>query len=264
MILFGDSMLPRAINYNNKIYNTIGMIKLNEGAFLVCKKDDELINFDFTKISGLLSNIKIQIKQPSMIEFEFMNFIQNKIQEKINNKDFKTDVDINYAFTDINRYINTTNGILVSLQNVQNNVDLNQYFSNLMRENKYFKQKENYPEYNEQVATMILTNPQPNFDVEKFVNLYFYQFNIEQINLLLSNFQLNEFQMKRLEKRKNELTINTNNSNSKSNLGKRKTFALPGIKENKEAAFIDTLLLSFTVGIMCGIYLMYFVLTIMS
>ena len=255
-------MLPRAINYNNKIYNTIGMIKLNDGAFLIGKNENELINFDFTRIASLLSNLKIEIKQPTDIELKFMMYIQTKIQEKINNGELKSDLDINYAFTDINRHINTTNGLLESLKNV-NNVSVD-YFDSLMSNNKYFKQEVKYPEYNEQAATMILTNPQPNFDVDKFIELYLNNFNLEQINLILSKFNLNESQVKALNERRNELTVNTNNSNSKANLGKRKTFSLPGFKENKESAFIDTLLLSFTVGIFCGIYLMYFVLTIMS
>ena len=258
-------MLPRAINYNNKIYNTIGMIKLNDGAFLICKNGNELINFDFTRISSLLSNLKIEIKQPTEIEYKFMIYIQNNIQEKISNNELKNDIEINYAFADINRYVNLTNGLLQSLKNIDGNINLLEYFDNLMKDNQYFKRKEiNYPEYNEQAVTMILTTAQQNFDIDKFIDLYLNNFNLEQINLLLSNYSLNEKQVKLLNERKNELTVNTNNSNSKANLGKRKTFALPGIKENKEAAFIDTLLLSFTVGIFCGIYLMYFVLTIMS
>jgi len=255
-------MLPRAINYNNKIYNTIGMIKLNDGAFLIGKNESQLINFDFTRIASLLPNLKIEIKQPTDIEYRFMLYIQNKIQEKINSGELKNNKEIYDAFTDINRYINTTNGLLESLKNT-NNVSL-EYFNSLMNGNQYFKQEVKYPEYNEQAVTMILTNPQSNFDIDKFVELYLNEFNLEQINLLLTKFNLNENQIKLLNERKNGLTVNTNNSNSKANLGKRKSFALPGFKESKESAFIDTLLLSFTVGIFCGIYLMYFVLTIMS
>ena len=40
--------------------------------------------------------------------------------------------------------------------------------------------------------------------------------------------------------------------------------SLLALDKNKESAFVDTLLLSFTVGTICGVYLMYFILTIMS
>lgn len=269
-------MLPKAISYNNIIYKTVGMIKMNDGAFLIAKNENKLINFDFTRLANLLSNLKIEIKKPSIIENNFMIFIQNKIQDKINNGELNSDIEINYAFTDINRYINTTQGLLINLKNIGsqsnlNNESLNNYFDNLMSGNKYFKKTTpkddlaTLPKYDEQLVTTILSTPQSaNFDIDKFIKKYYNNFNLEQIDLLLTKFQLHESQIKNLEDKKNSLISDTTNSNLKSSLGKRKTFALPGIKESKEAAFIDTLLLSFTVGIFCGIYLMYFVLTIMS
>ena len=47
-------------------------------------------------------------------------------------------------------------------------------------------------------------------------------------------------------------------------LDKRKKLIRNAPCNKGQAAFVDTLLISFTVGTICGVYLMYFVLTIMS
>lgn len=264
-------MLPKAINYNNVIFNKIGMIKMNDGAFLVAVNNNKLINFSFTQIPGLITGLKFEVKNPTQVEYDFMNFIQNKIQDKIDNGEFSNINEIDVAFKDINKYINTAPGLLNILKQLPGN-DFEEYFIKLMSNNKYFKEEENqkkleeYPQYDENAVTMILTSQQPNLDVDKFVNEYFNDFNIEQIDLLLTNYNLDENKIKSLNERKNILNenISSQERNKKNTRAKTKVFALPHIKESKEAAFIDTLLLSFTVGILCGIYLTYFILTIMS
>lgn len=138
------------------------------------------------------------------------------------------------------------------------------------------------PEYDEQTVTDILqiqaATPRTNFDVEQFVKQYFNSLTSKQIDLLLNNFRLNENLIVMLKQRKGTMQVlnslenaeirkNTTNEpiNVSNVVEKRKRFSLLGEKDsNKKAAFVDTLLLSFTVGTLCGVYLMYFILTIMS
>lgn len=273
--------MPGAVNYKGQMYKTVGSIKMNNGAFLVAINNNQLISVDFLTILNSLKNINFEIKKPTSIEIIFMRFIQEKLQQKINSNQLKNYNDINRAISDINMYINTNQELLSELVKLDNNkfttssfTSIKNHFEQLMSNNEYFKTTKddnsfnlnNLPEYDEQAVTIILSNAQiSNFDIDMFINKYFYDFNQYQISLLLNNFKLQDEQIKRLNERKDSFNSNSDdNTNTKSNIGKTKTFALPGIKESKEAAFVDTLLLSFTVGILCGIYLMYFILTIMS
>ena len=270
-------ILPNPIGYNGDIYNTVGAVKMNDGAFLIAQNNKNLVNVDFTKLVELIQNVSFVIKKPTEIERAFMNFIQEKIQEKLYNGQIQIN-DLSKTFSNINRYINTTPNLLQNLKNINlgnvNEKTLQTIFEELLKDNEYFKKEEkveninlniSFPEYNEELVTTVLLQ-QSNLDIDMFVNQYFNDFTLEQINMLLEKFKLDEIKTNQLLQRRNELNmvVDESVSNSKSSLDKRKNLALPGFKENKEAAFIDTLLLSFTVGTICGIYLMYFILTIMS
>ena len=184
---------------------------------------------------------------------------------------------------DINIYINNHPQLLKVMQQLDTNSQINQnnvsevlkYFENIMNGNQYFAKKQEQlvennqlntlPDYDEQSVTARLSMKQNDgFDINLFIQKYLNDFNTEQIDLILQGYKLNEQQINLLKDRKQSKTESTE-SQTKSNVrNKTKRLALPAFKTDKEAAFVDTLLLSFTVGIFCGIYLMYFVLTIMS
>lgn len=280
------------VRYNNKKYAIIdptlnATIKLNNGEFLYAINENEIISVDLNQIANLIKETKSDIKKPTLVEYAFINYLTKKIQQKINDSQIVSH-QLPEAVYKMNEYIHSQHEFLVSMRKlddkdeiVKNNIPkLYGYFDSVVGNHMNFKSQEKvekieetkqpiqkiiYPPYDEVTVTTILSNDLgENFDVEQFIDQYYENLNLEQIDLILSKFKLNENQTMLLNEKKKQLDVNTNNSNSKANLGKRKTFALPGFKENKESAFIDTLLLSFTVGIFCGIYLMYFVLTIMS
>lgn len=268
-------ILPNPISYNGEICNTVGAIKMNDGAFLIAQNNKTLVNVDFTKLASLIQNINFEIKNPTQTEVAFMDFIQEKIQEKLYNGETQIN-EVPKVVSNINRYINTTPNLLQTLKNtnLDNNKEMQQQlFEELLKDNEYFKKEKieninqniSFPQYDEGAVTAILLQ-QPNLDMDTFINQYFNDFTLDQINILLEKYNLDEIKNQKLLQRKKELDVITSESvsNSKSSLDKRKNLSLPGFKENKEAAFIDTLLLSFTVGTICGIYLMYFILTIMS
>jgi len=298
-----DIDVPKAVKINDKICNTIGMIQTNNGVFLICQNANVLSSIDFTTIQNFVKNAQFQIKTPTLVEYALIKFLTNNIQQKINNLEINPNQLIN-VFSDINKYVNTHPDLLINMSQLDNKDDMVKnnvqnlfgYFDDAMKHNTYFKKQEvegtkpvveqinepqivqpeikmeenivekpTYPPYDEMTVTAILSNPQNNFDINTFINLYINDFNTNQIDLLLTNFKLNENQISALNAKKQAMVINEGKAQTNQNIqAKTKVFALPGRKEGKEAAFVDTLLLSFTIGTFCGIYLMYFVLTIMS
>lgn len=292
-------MIPRAVSYNNKIYTTIGMIKLNNGAFLYAVNANDIISVDFVQIASLIKGVNFEIKKPTLVEYVFINFLTKQIQQKINNSEISSNQLVE-VLSDVNKYVNNNTQLLTYLSQYDNqdeivkeniqNLFIN--FSDAMSNNTYLKKQEvivekqtvesqvvqpeikveknivenpTYPPYDEMTITAILSNPQNNFDTNTFINLYLNDFNVNQIDLLLTNFKLNENQVNILNAKKQTMTVNEGKAQTNQSVqAKAKVFALPGRKERKESAFVDTLLLSFIVGSFCGIYLMYFVLTIMS
>lgn len=162
-------------------------------------------------------------------------------------------------------------------QIIENNEPMN------MQPSQEIVQESRIPEYDEAKVTAVLEEKSKSpetFDVDAFIDAYSEHFTQRHINLLLNNFQLSEEKQTQLKDRKEiiksvdslagleirNLEEAASQEQAKENTkGKRKKLTLLGDKNNaKKAAFVDTLLLSFTVGTICGVYLMYFVLTIMS
>jgi len=265
--------MPSVVEYNGKKYIVLGNIRMKNGSFLIALNNKELISVDCSTIENYLKNTNFDIKKSTVLENTFITFIKNRLQDLLNKGLISNYSDINKASVSINNYINANKQLLDNLGNYNdvNNENLLKYFQNVMSQNEYFAEKEKsdnlsfLPDYDEQAVTLVLQSQSKNLDLDKFINKYFDDFNLEQIELLLSGYKISDYQIKRLENKKQILNTNAESNVTKfASRGKTKTFALPGIKESKEAAFIDTLLLSFTVGIFCGIYLMYFILTIMS
>lgn len=366
-------MLPKMVNLNGNIYNTVGMVKLNNGAFLIAVNANELANFDFTQIPGLSSLPQIQVKKPTSVEHVFINYVQSVLQDKLNKGQINNSNDLTKTISSVNSYVNNHGQLLVNMAELDNkdNVveaekeNLLGYFEDEMSANEYFqkpivnepvvntevtpqvvmqqdlpnndlitkpinfeqpsfemvepqlsvqppKPEFNFevpavepmvqtapampefnfeissvvaepiapaiPEYNQQTVDMVLNQqtqmPDPNFDVTSFINQYYEHFTMDQINTLLSGkILINEQQETMLKQRKGTMQvydslhaaeIKQNEAQVVQEPAKRKHLIRNAPNNKGQAAFVDTLLLSFTVGTICGVYLMYFVLTIMS
>jgi len=306
-----DIDVLEAVKINGKVHNTVGMIQANNGVFLIFQNENMLASLDFTQIQNFVKNVQFEIKKPTLVEYEFIKFLTNNIQQKINNSEINPNELIN-VFDDVNQYIHINKELLNNMKQLDNKDEivrnnrenLYAYFNDAMSNNKYFKKQEiieetkevepeiiedtieqpvetpimeqekiveekkevTYPPYDEATVTAILSsNPGENFDIDQFIHEYFGNLKLDQIDLLLNNFKLNENQIQALNIRKDTIKeLDGQKVSKKKKRQKTKVHALPGRKEGKEAAFVDTLLLSFTIGTFCGIYLMYFVLTIMS
>lgn len=122
-----------------------------------------------------------------------------------------------------------------------------------------------YPAYDEELVTNILVDGKGSnsFNIEAFINNYLPNLSINQINFILSNYKLDEAMIIKLKEQlnsKQELVPQIDNT---ATIEKPKTKVLT-LPSDKKAAFIDTLLLTFIVGSLSGIYLTYLIFGIMS
>lgn len=116
-----------------------------------------------------------------------------------------------------------------------------------------------YPPYNEDIVTQyLIANKSNKTNINDFIERYLCNFSIDQIDYLLKNYSLTKDQI---------VKLNTQRS-SKLNLNQIKVQKEnPKIlvkKKDDKAAFVDTLLLSFIIGLMSGMYLVFLILIIMS
>ncbi len=116
-----------------------------------------------------------------------------------------------------------------------------------------------YPPYNEEVVTQYLVaNKSNKINIDAFINKYLYDFSVTQIEYLLNNYPLTQDQIAKLNSQKSsKFTL------EQSSMTKEKPKVLVKKKDDK-AAFVDTLLLSFIVGLVSGMYLVFLILIIMS
>lgn len=139
-------MLPKMVNLNGNIYNTVGMVKLNNGAFLVAVNENVLANFDFTQIPGLSSLPQFQIKKPTSVEYVFINYIQSVLQDKLNRGEI-TSSDLMKIVSSVNSYVNKHAELLSNMSELDNKDNMVEaqkenllgYFEDEMSKNEYFQ-----------------------------------------------------------------------------------------------------------------------------
>lgn len=120
----------------------------------------------------------------------------------------------------------------------------------------------NYPPYNEEIVTQyLMTNKFNDVNINAFIDRYLYDLSAEQIDYLLNNYNLADEYIDKLNNQKSEKNINSNEKQQQMEKPKVKVFTL---NDQPKAAFVDTLLLSFIVGLVSGMYLIILILLIMS
>ena len=120
-----------------------------------------------------------------------------------------------------------------------------------------------YPEYNEDIVTQyLIVNKSKNID--NFISYYLNSFSLEQIDYILDNYSLTQKQQHMLNEQKNlKSELKTEQIQKQNEKPKTKVLIFNSQKE-PNAAFVDTLLLSFIVGLVSGIYLFLLILIILS
>lgn len=117
-----------------------------------------------------------------------------------------------------------------------------------------------YPTYNEEtVDQYLIINRTNKINLDAFINKYLYDLTPKQIDYLLNNYSLTQEQVDKLNAQRSTKIALVEEQKQKEK-PKTKVLAL----NTKKAAFVDTLLLSFVVGIVSGMYLVLLVIMIMS
>lgn len=124
------------------------------------------------------------------------------------------------------------------------------------------KNNASYPPYNEEVVTQyLMTNRSNNIDITTFIDKNLHDFSVEQIDYLLNNYSLTDEYINKLNNQKSKKNIVEEENQRQSEKPKAKVFTL---NNKPKAAYVDTLLLSFIVGLVAGMYLIVLILFIMS
>ncbi len=118
-----------------------------------------------------------------------------------------------------------------------------------------------YPPYNEEVVTQYLI-VNKNKNINNFINHYLEFFSPQQIDYILNNYTLTQEQIDKLNSQR-KVQENLLEEQKQKEKPKTKILTLNSQK-TPNAAFVDTLLLSFIVGLVSGMYLVFLILIIMS
>lgn len=120
-----------------------------------------------------------------------------------------------------------------------------------------------YPTYDEETVTQYLIVNR-NKNIDKFIKHYLKHFSIQQIDYILCNYQLTQDQITMLNEQK-QILLSLKEEKEQKQKEKPKTKVLTlNPQKTPNAAFVDTLLLSFIVGLVSGMYLVFLILIIMS
>lgn len=120
----GDSMLPSKVIYKDKMYETVGFIKLNNGSFLLLKNNDEIISIDLSKAQGLSLKLKFEVKEATKVELVLIEYITQALRNDIKNGKYKDKKSLMDDLASINKYINTHPELLKNMKELDFKDDL--------------------------------------------------------------------------------------------------------------------------------------------
>ena len=120
----GDSMLPSKVIYKDKMYETVGFIKLNNGSFLLLKNNDEIISIDLSKAQGLSLKLKFEVKEATKVELVLIEYITQALRNDIKNGKYKDKKSLMDDLASVNKYINTHPELLKNMKELDFKDDL--------------------------------------------------------------------------------------------------------------------------------------------
>ena len=120
----GDSMLPSKVIYKDKMYETVGFIKLNNGSFLLLKNNDEIISIDLSKAQGLSLKLKFEVKEATKVELVLIEYITQALRNDIKNGKYKDKKSLMDYLASINKYINKHPELLKNMKELDFKDDL--------------------------------------------------------------------------------------------------------------------------------------------
>lgn len=234
--------------------------KLNFMEQLNNKQEESTVyqtNNDVLNTEIMINNMeKFEKQDVDFEEFKDMNSVQASAMESYSNTTGNEIV--GDEATGI--YYDKTDDKLLTPEVVGNNIEINEVKETEVSKNDG-QPYVSYPAYDEELVTNILVNGKGSnsFNIEAFINNYLPNLSINQINFILSNYKLDEAMIIKLKEQLNSKQELVPDNPATIEKPKTKVLTL-----DKKAAFIDTLLLTFIVGSLSGIYLTYLIFGIMS
>ena len=159
-------------------------------------------------------------------------------------------------------YYDQNSGQILTSKREDNKIIINEVKEATSETNEVTSQSQtvDYPAYNEEaVDQYLIINRANKINLDAFINKYLYDLTPKQIDYLLNNYPLTQEQVVKLNAQRSTKIALVEEQKQKEK-PKTKVLAL----NTKKAAFVDTLLLSFVVGIVSGMYLVLLVIMIMS
>lgn len=294
-------MLPSRIIYRGKLFETIGFIKLNNGSFLILQNDEEVIGLDLKK-TNLKLNLKFEIKEATKVEVVFIEYIVEALKNNIKNNAYQNKDELKISISELNRYINNNSELLNNMKQLDFKDDvvdrtmlgLLSYFDETMKESSLkatslanFKIKDyvrnesgNFKlmDNNENAVEQVVEAPRIDQNVSNQTQDTISTVQTETLDTALKaeEPQVDKSQTEQIVEPQNYLaneyvnsvdtyvepTVESTLEFNELEKPKVKTFSLND--NNRKAAFVDTLLLSFVVGLVSGMYLVLLVIMIMS
>ena len=112
-------MLPQRVIYSGVLYDTLGLIKLNKGSFVIIKNNDNILSLDLSK-TGLNLNLKFEVKEATKAENVLIGYILGALK----NTDKKELYVLRDYMNDINKYVNTHPELLKNISSLENKDDM--------------------------------------------------------------------------------------------------------------------------------------------
>ncbi len=289
----GDSMLPSKIIYKGNIFDTIGLIKLNNGSFIILKNQDEIISLDLSKIEGLALNLKFEVKEATKVEVVLIEYIMSVLRNSINLGEYKNIQQLLDDISAINRYINSHKDLLINMKELdfkddvvnKNILNLLEYFDEVMAKTplnleaitSFQIEGKNYVRAkNENGVVRIMLDVYDNSNqILEHQDLLTENTEIEMPTAKESNepaiaspeisakqtFLVSEPPVAEEIIEETEPIFQDSDKTGGENLSNLENL----VKEkNSKAAFVDSLLLSFIVGLISGIYATFLIIIILS
>lgn len=161
-------------------------------------------------------------------------------------------------------YYDQNSGQILTSKREDNKIIINEVKEATSETNEVTSQSQtvDYPAYNEEaVDQYLIINRANKINLDAFINKYLYDLTPKQIDYLLNNYPLTQDQVDKLNAQKStKIALVEEQKEFQKEKPKTKVLTL----NNKKSAFVDTLLLSFVVGLVSGMYLVLLVIMIMS
>ena len=161
-------------------------------------------------------------------------------------------------------YYDQNSGQILTSKREDNKIIINEVKEATSETNEVTSQSQavDYPAYNEEaVDQYLIINRANKINLDAFINKYLYDLTPKQIDYLLNNYPLTQDQIDKLNAQKStKIVLVEEQKEFQKEKPKTKVLTL----NNKKSAFVDTLLLSFVVGLVSGMYLVLLVIMIMS